>query len=180
MEQDERREEPRLGSVLLGMGSNLGDRVRNIELALGHLVEHVKLESISTIYESEPEEVKDQPWFLNLVCAGVTRLKQWDLLEYVHEVEKKLGRERGPRYGPRVIDIDILAYDDLVMAEPDLEIPHPRMAERGFVLVPLAEIAPEWRHPVSGMTADEMLADMDAETVRPYSVPPSPSGAPFL
>lgn len=173
-------EEPRIGTVILGIGSNDGDRVRQIERALGQLIMHLNLERISSIYESEPMGLRDQPWFLNLVCMGTTRLKPWDLLEFLHTVEDKLGRKRGgERFGPRTIDIDILAYDERVMEEADLEIPHPRMGERAFVLQPLAEIAPEWQHPVTGQTADEMLAQADAEVVRPYMVPPPPA-APVL
>lgn len=170
--------EPRIAPVILGLGSNLGDRVRNIEQALGRLIMHVRLERISEIYETEPVELRDQPWFLNLVCTGTTRLAPWDLLEFIHEIEKGLGRERDEeRYGPRPIDIDILAYDDRTMEEPDLTIPHPRMTERAFVLVPLAEIAPDWCHPVTGEAARGMAARVDTGTVRPHSIRPRPASS---
>ncbi len=176
---EERPEEPRVAGVILGLGSNEGDRVRHIERALGELTRYIRLERVSDIYETEPREVRDQPWFLNLVCTGMTRLRPWDLLEFVLDVENREGRVRGERYGPRTIDIDILAYDDTVMEEQELTLPHPRMAERAFVLQPLADIAPEWRHPATGLTAQEMLDALEDQVIRPYSSPPSPS-APIL
>ena len=176
---EELLEEPQVGTVLLGLGSNLGDRVRLIGRAIELLAEQIRLEAISSIYETEPVGVRDQPWFLNLVCMGVTRLSPRGVLEFTRTIEDALGRERVEQSAPRTIDIDILAYDERVMEEADLEIPHPRMGERAFVLKPLAEIAPEWQHPVTGQTADDMLAQADAEVVRPYMVPPTPA-APVL
>ncbi len=166
--------------MILGLGSNLGDRVRNLERALEGLRRHVALEAVSSVYETEPVGVRDQPWFLNLVCVGTTRLVPTALLEFVHELEAELGRTRRERWGARTIDIDILAYDDRVVREAELEIPHPRMAERAFVLEPLAEIAPGWRHPELGRTALELreaLAGGAAEEVRLYGGPP-PLGGP--
>lgn len=175
-------DQPRIGSVLLSLGSNLDDRVRNLERALEHLRAHLNLEAASSIYETQPVGVKDQPWFLNMVCAATTRLKPRALLEYVREVEADLGRERRERFGPRVIDIDILAYDDRVVDEPDLKLPHPRMTERRFVLEPLAEIAPEWRHPAADATARELLDRLESgDEVRPFASPPPLTGpAPLL
>jgi 2-amino-4-hydroxy-6-hydroxymethyldihydropteridine diphosphokinase len=167
---------PRIGSVYLSLGSNLGDRVRNLERALERLRAHLYMEAISSIYETQPVGVRDQPWFLNLVCVATTRLKPRALLEYVHEIEAALGRERGERFGPRTIDIDVLAYDDHVVDEPDLSLPHARMHERRFVLEPLAEIAPDWRHPVSGRSAGELLAELDDDEVRVVAAPPPLSG----
>lgn len=163
---------PLVGTVLLGLGSNLGDRMRQLERALQALRAHVYLEQLSSVYETQPVGVVDQPWFLNLVCRGTTRLRPRPLLEFLHEIESSLGRERGERFGPRVIDIDILAYDDQVIDEPDLELPHPRLEERRFVLEPLAEIDPGWRHPVSGKTAVELLESLDGDVVRHYGDPP--------
>ncbi len=143
---------------------------------------HIHLERVSEIYESGPVERRDQPWFLNLVCMGTTTLRPWDLLEFILKVEDDIGRKRGERHAPRTIDVDILTYDDQIMEEPDLWIPHPRMLELAFVLTPLAEIAPEWRHPLSGETAEGALAKLEGQLIRPYSAPPPlrPPGASIL
>lgn len=170
-------EGPRVGTVILGLGSNLGDRVRHIERAIARLGEQLRFEAISSIYESQPVGDRDQPWYLNLVCVGVTRFSPRGVLEFITDIEGALGRKRSEDpFAPRTIDVDILAYDDRVIDEPDLRIPHPRMTERAFVLQPLAEIAPEWRHPVEGKTARELLDGLDGEIVRPYSVPPPSTG----
>lgn len=182
VENREQKNEARVNTVLLGLGSNQGDRVRLLERALEQLKRLIKIERVSSIYETQPVGVRDQPWFLNLVCMGHTRMQVYDLLEFIHEVEDSLGRVRSEnRYGPRTIDIDILTYEDKVMDSHDLKLPHPKMPERRFVLEPLAEIAPEWRHPVLGKTAIELLEEVDGDVVRPYTVPPPTSGpAPIL
>ena len=180
IERDEEssEEEPRLFTAILGLGSNLGDRVRNLERALEHLKHGMRLERLSSIYETEPVGDREQPWFLNMVCYGATLMKPEALLAYIHKVEEALGRERGvKRSGARTVDIDILAHDDLVIDQPDLKIPHPRLAERAFVLEPLAEIAPKWRHPVEGKTARELLEGLRGERVRVIADPPPLQGA---
>lgn len=170
-----------MGTVILCLGSNLGDRVRYLERALEVLRKQIMLERVSSIYETRPVGVEDQPWFLNLVCMGVTRLKPRATLEFVLEVENALGRKREARFGPRSIDIDIISYDDRVVQESDLEIPHPRLAERRFVLEPLAEIAPQWKHPVQGRSVRQMLEGVTDDIVRVYADPPPISGpAPLL
>lgn len=169
-------DEPRVARVILGLGSNLGDRVRYLERALERLGEQIRLEAVSSIYETQPVGVRDQPWFLNLVCVGVTRFSPKGVLEFVSAIESALGRQRGEGVTPRTIDIDILAYDDRIIDEPDLRLPHPRMTRRAFVLEPLAEVAPEWRHPVEGKTARELLEGLEGEIVRLYSSPPPTSG----
>lgn len=146
-----------MAEVYLSLGSNLGDREGNIRQALGLLGEWVRIERVSSLYETEPMYLKEQPWFLNLVCTGETELSPQALLDFIGQVEKRLGRVRGEHYGPRTIDIDILLYDALVLDTPSLQLPHPRLAERAFVLVPLEEIAPHLVHPVLGLTAGEML-----------------------
>jgi 2-amino-4-hydroxy-6-hydroxymethyldihydropteridine diphosphokinase len=156
-------------TVYLGLGSNLGNRARNIYAALRRLRSHVRLEQISSLYETEPVGVADQPWFLNLVCAGVTDLPAEDLLHAVKRIERELGRREGPRFGPRLIDIDILFYDDLVLTTEQLELPHPRLHERGFVLVPLGELAPNLLHPVLKTSVRELLENAASlESVRRY------------
>jgi GTP cyclohydrolase-4 len=153
--------------VFLGLGSNLGDRQSNILQALQRLREKIAIESISSCYETEPVGYLDQPRFLNIVCSGTTSLSPRELFQFIKGIEKKMGRRPTVRYGPRPIDIDILFYDDLVLDEPELVIPHPRLAERAFVLAPLAEIAPDKVHPVLNLTSKELLQRVgDAGVVR--------------
>ncbi len=136
--------------VYLALGANIGDRQSNIDAALQRLGTAVKLDMVSSIYETEPVGYLDQPCFLNMVCRGTTALPPRELLAFVKQIENDLGRQPSIRNGPRPIDIDILLYDDLRAEYEDLVIPHPRMTERAFVLVPLAEIAPDIVEPVSG------------------------------
>lgn len=123
----------------------------------------------SSIYETEPQDVRDQPWFLNLVVEIATRLAPVELLARIHEVEAHLGRTRDVPKGPRTVDIDILFYDDRVIETSTLRIPHPRLAERRFVLEPLAELAPHLRHPITGRTAVEMLSAVRDQQVRRWN-----------
>jgi 2-amino-4-hydroxy-6-hydroxymethyldihydropteridine diphosphokinase len=136
-----------MATVYLSLGSNLGNRALSIYAALRRLRQGITLEEISSLYETEPVGLKDQPWFLNLVCRGETALSPEALLDLAKEVEQRLGRKETIRFGPRIIDIDILLYDDLLLDTPHLQIPHPRLHERAFVLVPLAELAPDLVHP---------------------------------
>jgi 2-amino-4-hydroxy-6-hydroxymethyldihydropteridine diphosphokinase len=112
------------------------------------------------VYETPPWGDLDQPAFLNLVARSQTALGPAALLARCKEVEREVGRTATRRWGPRVVDVDILAYGDAVIDLPDLQVPHPRLHERGFVLVPLADLAPEWRHPLLGKTAVELLAEL--------------------
>jgi 2-amino-4-hydroxy-6-hydroxymethyldihydropteridine diphosphokinase len=120
----------------------------------------------SGVYETEPREVLDQPWFLNQVIEAETLLFPRQLLTRLKRLEIEIGRRPGRPKGPRAIDIDILFYKDAVISTPDLVIPHPGMAERRFVLEPLAELAPELRHPKTGKTIREMLAAVASQRVR--------------
>lgn len=129
--------------VYLALGSNLGERRANLAAAVERLREQVAVEAVSALYETEPAYVGDQPRYLNAALRGYTALEPRALLAFLKAIERDLGRGAGPRFGPREIDVDILLYDDLSIDTDELTIPHPRMAERPFVLVPLAEIAPD-------------------------------------
>jgi len=142
-------------TAYLGLGSNLGNREDNLDMALKLLSQRMKIGRVSSIYDTEPVGNTDQPRFLNIACEVFTRLSPEGLLALAKGIEGKMGR-RGKSGEPRTIDIDILLYGDTVMETPDLVIPHPRMTERAFVLVPLAEIDPDLVHPVSGKTVTEM------------------------
>lgn len=146
-------------TVYLSLGSNVGDREHHLARARERLnAAGLRVLRASALYETEPRDVPDQPWFLNQVVEVETRLFPKQLLEQTQKMERSLGRIRTRPKGPRTIDIDILLYGDTILSTPGLEIPHERMAERRFVLEPLAELAPELRHPRTGATVSEMLA----------------------
>ena len=136
-----------LTTVYLSLGSNMGDRQQNLDLALKLLSQRMQVSKVSSVYDTEAVGPISQPRFLNLACEVKTRLAPEGLLTMVKGLELKMGR-KGRTGEPRIIDVDILLYGDTVVKTADLEIPHPRMAERQFVLVPLAEIAPDAVHPV--------------------------------
>jgi GTP cyclohydrolase-4 len=146
--------------VYLGLGSNLGDREQNLARATDLLAQRVKIDKTSSLYVTEPVDHRDQPLFLNAVCRIRTSLAPEELLGLAKRIEAALGRKPSFRNGPRPIDIDILFYGDRVVNVPHLVIPHPRVQERAFVLVPLAEVAPRLVHPVSGQTVTEMVRRM--------------------
>jgi 2-amino-4-hydroxy-6-hydroxymethyldihydropteridine diphosphokinase len=141
----------------LALGSNLGDRLNTLSTAIACLGRSVEILRISPVYETAPLYVTDQPAFLNMAILAETDLAPHLLLAQAKRVEGSLGRQPTFRYGPRAIDIDILFLGASIVATDDLVIPHPRLPERRFALAPLADIAPDWRHPVTGLTASEML-----------------------
>ncbi|MEW6457750.1 MAG: 2-amino-4-hydroxy-6-hydroxymethyldihydropteridine diphosphokinase [Bacillota bacterium] len=136
----------------IGLGSNRGDRPANLERAVGELaaVPGVALRRRALVYESAPQGYTDQDWFLNTVVEIETTLSPRDLLDRMLEIERRLGRERRERWGPRVIDLDLLLFGTETIAEPDLSVPHPRLAERAFAVVPLADLCPELDLPGGG------------------------------
>lgn len=156
-------------TVYIALGTNLGERLDNLRAALDTMAPDVTVLAESHVYETPPWGYEDQPAFLNMVVKAETGLEPESLLTYLKQIEVGLGREKSVRWGPRLIDLDILFYDDLVIDTPPLVIPHPRLHERAFVLVPLADVAPEVVHPVSGEFVWELLLKADMSGIEPLS-----------
>jgi len=154
-------------TVYLGLGSNLGDRAAMLQAAIDQLhQEEVSIVRSSSVYETEPMGRRNQPWFLNLVAEARTNLFPLQLLARLQRIEQRLGRRRGIDKGPRPIDIDILLFGNFIVHTPKLVIPHPRFAERRFVLEPMAELSPDLRDPVTRCSVRELLGKLTGQTVR--------------
>ena len=144
----------------LSLGSNLGDRAANLQMAIAKLKRLGEVMKVSSVYETEPLELREQPWFLNCVVQLDTGLTPHQVLAGIQTIEQELGRQRTIPKGPRILDIDIVLFGDSVVSDSDLHIPHPAMHLRRFVLEPLSEISPEAVHPLKGKTARELLAEL--------------------
>jgi 2-amino-4-hydroxy-6-hydroxymethyldihydropteridine diphosphokinase len=161
-----------LKTAYLSLGSNLGDRAAFLNEALQRLeTAGVHVVRRSSIHETEPQDFRDQPWFLNMAVEVETGLTPQELLAAIQKIETEMGRQRTIPKGPRTIDLDILFYENLILKTPELEIPHPHLTERLFVLDPLSEIAPDLQHPGTRKTVRELRA---ALTIRNATPPPGP------
>jgi 2-amino-4-hydroxy-6-hydroxymethyldihydropteridine diphosphokinase len=147
-----------MAEVFVGLGANLGDREANLRRAVDELGRVLRVEKISSLYRTEPVGYTDQPFFLNAVLYGRTELEPRELARAFRAIENEMGRVRKEPMGPRTLDLDLLLYGSTLVEEADLQVPHPRMEDRRFVLAPLAEIAPAVIHPVSRRSAADMLA----------------------
>jgi 2-amino-4-hydroxy-6-hydroxymethyldihydropteridine diphosphokinase len=161
-------------TVYLSLGSNLGEREQKLQAALDRLTASgIIVKRVSSVYETEPVDFKEQPYFLNLVAEAETSLFPMMLLSKIQKIELELGRRRaGPPKGPRTIDIDILLYGGFRIQSARLAIPHPRMHERRFVLAPMTELAPSLRHPSLRMTMRELLANLEGQKARKVDFAP--------
>ncbi|HXN53107.1 MAG TPA: 2-amino-4-hydroxy-6-hydroxymethyldihydropteridine diphosphokinase [Candidatus Acidoferrum sp.] len=155
-------------AAYLSLGSNLGDRAKNLQDAIAALAKAgAQVVRVSSMYETEPVDYLDQPWFLNCAVEAETELGPLELLQALRAVEAQMGSKKLVAKGPRLIDMDILLYGNEVIDTPELQVPHPRLHLRRFVLEPLAEIAPQLRHPVSSLSVSQMLANSpDKSAVR--------------
>lgn len=154
-------------TIYLGLGTNLGDRLRNLQKAVSSLSPVMSVTAVSPIYQTDPWGVTDQPAFFNLCLEATTTLNPQTLLHYLKNLETELGRQKTIKWGPRLIDIDILLYNDKIVKANNLTIPHPHMTERAFVIVPLADIAPDLIHPVTHQTIAELKTAVDQTTLYP-------------
>jgi len=154
--------------VYLALGTNLGDRSGNLKQAIAALTPQLDVKAKSQVYETPPWGFEEQPKFLNQVVKANTYLDPEPLLKHLKRLEVALGRQESFPNGPRLIDMDLLFYDDLVLNKPSLVIPHPRLHERGFVLLPLLDIAPNLVHPVQQKTVEELVALVNVEGIEKF------------
>ena len=156
--------------VCIGLGTNMGDREANLRTALELLQPLVKCEAVSDIFETEPVGAVEQDWFLNMALRGTTGLDTFELLAELQRIEDAMGRKRLIDKGPRIIDLDILLYSSTIHHTKSLTVPHPELHRRAFVLLPLAQVAADWIHPVLGATVQELLQKLnDDKAVRVWT-----------
>jgi len=164
-----------MSQLYLGLGSNLNDRYANLRQAIAKLNEHLTITAISPVYATEAWGDTDQPSFLNVCLAASTSLSPHEVLHLAKRIEGEMGRQPTHRWGPRLIDIDILFYDRLVMRDETLTIPHPYLAERAFVLAPLADLIPDFQHPVTGETIQQLFDRLNTSGVERLFEMPFPT-----
>lgn len=152
-------------TVIIALGTNLGERVKNLSDARAGLALYLRIDKISPIYETEPWGYADQPMFLNQVILGETTLTPQELLKTLKSIEQRMGREKTFKNGPRLIDLDLISYGNLILDTEQLKIPHPGLQERAFVLVPLLDIAPDWEHPVLKQQIRTLAKKVDQQGV---------------
>jgi 2-amino-4-hydroxy-6-hydroxymethyldihydropteridine diphosphokinase len=156
-------------TIYLSLGSNLGERAANLKQAIASLAPQLRVTKKSSVYETPPWGYTEQESFLNQAVKATTSLEPEPLLKHLKRLEVSLGRKATFRYGPRLIDIDILFYDDLILDTPSLKLPHPNLHERGFVLLPMMDIAPDLVHPVKKKSIREMVAFCDMNGIKKFA-----------
>ncbi|RMG95305.1 MAG: 2-amino-4-hydroxy-6-hydroxymethyldihydropteridine diphosphokinase [Chloroflexi bacterium] len=166
-----------MSQLFFSLGTNLGRRRHNLQQAIAGLRRYVTITAVSPVYETDPWGPVPQPPFLNICVAATTTLDPITLFTYCQQLEKELGREKTVRWGPRLIDIDLLFYDTLIYQNSALTIPHPRIGERAFVLYPLADIAPDFIHPQTGQKIADMATAVSPDTIRRLPQPLLEPGA---